>query len=311
MLGWTIAAFLGSMGALLLLIPGFPMKIAAQATAGIIGLVGGLSYAFLFRAIGGKVDRRHILVLSVTWALSFVFGITPLFHTSGSAPAMMTLTFCSFAVFGALGGMVTARLLRSVHPVVIARDFMPSIGIWSFSFGLAAVASNVVGEGLEMFLPEWIAWFIAFEAMALIIGGAGGYSVVRFLRTEGRGNDAPAEIAHRSSLGESHHPYFIVLMMLCLPFYLNDFSDIYVKDWRLWLAIDYVAVKLFPFLVVFGLIHTKKMEFSAFGLNHQPAGAFLAVCFIGTLSAIFLEQSSCLFPVGSNAGDRKSVLALA
>lgn len=295
MLGWAIAAFLGSMGALLLLIPGFPMRIAAQATAGIIGLVGGLSYAFLIRAIGGMVAWKHTMILSVTWALSFVFGITPLFHTSGSVPMMLLLTFCSFAVFGALGGMVTARLMRSVHHGVIARDFTPSIGIWSFSFGFAAVASNVVGEGLKMFLPEWIAWFIAFEAMALIIGSAGGYSVVQVFRSGRHGNDAPAGITHRSSSGEKNSLYFIVLMTLCLPYYLNDFSDIYIKDWRLWLAIDYIAVKLFPFLVVFLLIHTKKMEPSAFGLNHQPAIAFLAACFIGTLSGIFIEQSGYLF----------------
>jgi membrane protease YdiL (CAAX protease family) len=278
------------MGALLLLIPGFPIRIAAQATAGIIGLVGGLSYAFLIRAIGGMVAWRHIMILSVTWALSFVFGITPLLYTSGSAPAMMALTFCSFAVFGALGGMVTARLLRSVHNGVIARDFMPSIGIWSFSFGFAAVASNVVGEGLKMFLPEWIAWFIAFEAMALMIGSAGGYAVVQFFRSGTHGNDAPAGITHRPSSGESNRLYFAVLVTLCLPFYLNDFSDIYVKDWRLWLSIDYIAVKLLPFLVVFSMIRTQKMKPSAFGLNRQSAGVFLAVCFIGALSGVVIEQ---------------------
>ena len=71
------------------------------------------------------------------------------------------------------------------------------------------------------------------------------------------------------------------------PFYLNDLSNIYVKDWRWWVFIDYVSVKLFPLLVVAWLIVNKKMKTEEFGLKLQPVlpfvTVFLTVTFIGTL----------------------------
>ena len=36
--------------------------------------------------------------------------------------------------------------------------------------------------------------------------------------------------------------HILVLVLLVSPFYLNDFASIFIKDWRLWLFIDYVGV---------------------------------------------------------------------
>ncbi|MFH1428882.1 MAG: CPBP family intramembrane glutamic endopeptidase, partial [Candidatus Margulisiibacteriota bacterium] len=81
--------------------------------------------------------------------------------------------------------------------------------------------------------------------------------------------------------------YTLILILLITPFYLNDISNIYVKDWRWWVFIDYVSVKLFPLIVVTLLIINKKMKAEELGLKLQPImpfiTVFLMVTFIGTL----------------------------
>ena len=74
------------------------------------------------------------------------------------------------------------------------------------------------------------------------------------------------------------------------PFYLNDFANIYVKNWRWWLFIDYVGVKLFPFLVVLWLIHTKKMRVSEFGLTTQATPSFFVVFLLVALVGTIIDQ---------------------
>ena len=293
-LGWAAAALLGTSAILLLRIPGFPYLVAAQMTAGIIGLGGGLSFAMAIRAAGGGVDWKNGMFVAIVWALSCILGVTPLFFTSGTPLKMMVSTFYSFALCGALGGIVTAWRMRSLFADAAARDFIPSVFLWSLSFGVASMASNVVGEGLQRLLPAWVAWFMAYEAMALIIGGAGGCAIVRFQRTRKSMPDAFEQIGRDGlSGGEPKHPITVVIL-LCLPFYLNDLNDIYVKDWRWWLLIDYVAVKLFPLLVLALLIRTKKVGFSALGLRIPSAISFLSALLVGALSAVFIEQNGYL-----------------
>jgi len=81
--------------------------------------------------------------------------------------------------------------------------------------------------------------------------------------------------------------YILALILLASPFYLNDFASIYIKDWRLWLFIDYVGVKLFPFVVTLWFIRSKKMRPSEFGLTPQSVPSFLVVflvvAFVGTV----------------------------
>ncbi|MBN2439027.1 MAG: CPBP family intramembrane metalloprotease [Deltaproteobacteria bacterium] len=293
-LGWAAAALLGTSAILLLRIPGFPYLVAAQMTAGIIGLGGGLSCAMAIRAAGGAVDGKNGMFIAVVWCLSCILGVTPLFFTLGTPLKMMVSAFYSFALCGALGGTVTAYRMRALFPGAAGRDFIPSAVLWSLGFGLASMVSNMAGEGLQRFLPAWVAWFMAYEAMALIIGGAGGYAVVRFQGTRKPMPDTFGQARRDgSSGGELKHPVAVVIL-LCLPFYLNDLNDIFVKDWRWWLLIDFAAVKLFPLLVLAWLIRRRKAGFFSLGLRIPSAISFCSVLAVGALSAVFIEQNGYL-----------------
>ena len=85
--------------------------------------------------------------------------------------------------------------------------------------------------------------------------------------------------------------YILALVLLAGPFYLNDFANIYVKNWRWWLFIDYVGVKLFPFLVVLWLIRSKKMRASEFGLSTQTIPSFLVVFLVVALVGTTIDQN--------------------
>src|SRR3989304_1403592 len=58
-LGWAAAALLGSTGILLMQIPGLSNMVAAQITAGTIGLIGGSSTVFLIRSSIGSVSWKQ------------------------------------------------------------------------------------------------------------------------------------------------------------------------------------------------------------------------------------------------------------
>jgi len=79
----------------------------------------------------------------------------------------------------------------------------------------------------------------------------------------------------------------LVLVLLVSPFYLNDFANIFIKDWRLWLLVDYLGVKLFPLTVVVWLIGSKKMLPAEFGITVPGMQVFftvfLSVAVIGTV----------------------------
>jgi hypothetical protein len=85
--------------------------------------------------------------------------------------------------------------------------------------------------------------------------------------------------------------YILALVLLASPFYLNDFANMYVKNWCWWLFIDYVGVKLFPFLVVLWLIYSKKMRASEFGLTTQTIPSFLVVFLVVALVATIIDQN--------------------
>ena len=86
------------------------------------------------------------------------------------------------------------------------------------------------------------------------------------------------------ALAKKDRFYILVLILLTGPFYLNDFSSIYLKSWRWWLFIDYTGVKLFPFIVVLWLLFSKKFRSSDFGLPPQAVSSFIAVFVAVTLS---------------------------
>jgi membrane protease YdiL (CAAX protease family) len=86
--------------------------------------------------------------------------------------------------------------------------------------------------------------------------------------------------------------YWVVLLVLAGPFYLNDFASIYVRDWRWWLAIDYVAVKLFPLAVVAWLVASGRLALADFGLTAQRALPFLAAFFGAALAGTLIDQNA-------------------
>jgi len=90
---------------------------------------------------------------------------------------------------------------------------------------------------------------------------------------------------------EKNRLYLVSFILLTGPFYLNDFSSIYVKSWSWWLFIDYVAVKLFPLLIIVWLVHSRKMVASEFGLTFQAIPSFLMVFLIVTLAGTVIDQN--------------------
>jgi len=51
------------------------------------------------------------------------------------------------------------------------------------------------------------------------------------------------------------------------PFILNDFANIFIENFRVWLAIDYLSVKAFPLVLIVHLLRTKKIALSDLGLK--------------------------------------------
>ena len=91
----------------------------------------------------------------------------------------------------------------------------------------------------------------------------------------------------RDGIESKNKLYITAAALLMSPFYLNDFANLYVENWRWWLFIDYAGVKLFPFGFALWLIYSKKMQAAAFGLTTQSMrsalAVFLIVAFVGTV----------------------------
>jgi len=85
--------------------------------------------------------------------------------------------------------------------------------------------------------------------------------------------------------------HILALILLVSPFYLNDFANIFVKDWRLWLFIDYGGVKFFPFVVTLWLIRSKKMRPADFGLTTESVPSFFVVFLVVALVCTVIDQN--------------------
>ena len=55
--------------------------------------------------------------------------------------------------------------------------------------------------------------------------------------------------------------------LLATPFFLNDFSNIFISDYRIWLAVDYIFVKFLPTALIVYALQTKRLQFADLGLK--------------------------------------------
>ena len=130
--------------------------------------------------------------------------------------------------------------------------------------------------------------------MAIIIGCGGGYSIVQFLKEEKDERQAFETSMIDSKSSSQDKKLFYIPFLIFAPFYLNDFSNIFITDWHLWILIDYTTVKFFPFLIFLWLIRNKKMQLSELGITTQPAIPFLTIFLIASLASLFIGPNGYL-----------------
>lgn len=88
----------------------------------------------------------------------------------------------------------------------------------------------------------------------------------------------------------SRRRWAIAFVLICLPFFINDFSGIYVKDWRLWLFIDYTAVKLYPLIIFLWMLKKKYASPADFGLGRIGIGRFIVVLAAAAVLGVLVDQ---------------------
>jgi uncharacterized protein len=81
------------------------------------------------------------------------------------------------------------------------------------------------------------------------------------------------------------------LLLLILPFYLNDFASIHIDDWRVWLTIDYLGVKLLPLALVVWLVRSGRVSLRDLGLVRQGPVAMAAMFAVLTLVGTIIDQN--------------------
>ncbi len=81
-----------------------------------------------------------------------------------------------------------------------------------------------------------------------------------------------------------------IIAGLTLPFLLNDFSNIFVRDYRLWLAIDYIFVKAVPLALLACLLRARKISYADLGLKSVRVGSFIIWTVTMTVLGTLLDQ---------------------
>ena len=98
-------------------------------------------------------------------------------------------------------------------------------------------------------------------------------------------------LIHNSDDKRRNAPTVTTLDLLFAPFYLNDFANIYVHDWRTWLAIDYVFVKAMPLLLVVWMVSRGQLARDAFQYAMSPASPALRTFFLAAGIGVLLDQN--------------------
>jgi membrane protease YdiL (CAAX protease family) len=106
----------------------------------------------------------------------------------------------------------------------------------------------------------------------------------------------------------------VVFVLLAAPFYLNDFANILVTDWRLWLTIDYVCLKLVPLVIILWLVRSRRLAAADFGWQPLPWKSFLAAFALMTVLAMLLDHNGYLvlqtFPGYERLGGMPQIASL-
>jgi membrane protease YdiL (CAAX protease family) len=82
----------------------------------------------------------------------------------------------------------------------------------------------------------------------------------------------------------------VIFLLLLAPFLLNDFSNIYVESFPVWLSIDYVVTKLLP-LTFLGYLLVKKVIIPEdMGLKMPGKADFVVYTLVLTAGGLLLDQ---------------------
>jgi len=85
-------------------------------------------------------------------------------------------------------------------------------------------------------------------------------------------------------------PGLTALVVLAAPFYLNDFANIFIDDFALWLAIDYVLVKGFVLACAWVMLSRGVLSWPDLGFVKLKAKQFLAWTLAMTAVGLVLDQ---------------------
>jgi uncharacterized protein len=83
---------------------------------------------------------------------------------------------------------------------------------------------------------------------------------------------------------------YVWFSLLLLPFFLNDFSNIFVRHFETWLVIDYVSVKLIPMLLLGYVLYQKKMSLYILGIRKISFSEFLYWTTFVTICVLAVDQ---------------------
>jgi membrane protease YdiL (CAAX protease family) len=83
----------------------------------------------------------------------------------------------------------------------------------------------------------------------------------------------------------------VAFALLAAPFYLNDFANMLVRDWRLWLTIDYVFLKLLPLVAILWLVRSRRMRAEDFGWKLLPWKTFIPAFLVLALAGMLFDQN--------------------
>ncbi|MBW2092896.1 MAG: CPBP family intramembrane metalloprotease [Deltaproteobacteria bacterium] len=83
----------------------------------------------------------------------------------------------------------------------------------------------------------------------------------------------------------------LAFLFLIFIFLLNDLSNIWVRDYVWWMAIDYIFAKLLPISLIFILIKYEYVDFSDFGLKGLSAEPFIFYTVLLCITGIIIDQA--------------------